>query len=165
MNTHLLPTKISSQPLVRRAEDALDAMRREIDQLFERFGDGFSRPQALSANRSLLLVAPDVDVRETDKELVIDVELPGVSEKDISVAIQNGMLVLKGEKKDSREEKNDNYYLMERTFGSFERTFKLPPSVDETKIEANFKNGILNVSIKKNPDAIKPERKIEIKRL
>ena len=74
------------------------------------------------------------------------------------------MLTIKGEKKQEKEEKSDSYYLAERSFGSFERSLRLPDTVDETKVEAKFDKGVLKVTAAKKPEAVKAERKIEIKK-
>jgi len=105
---------------------------------------------------------PDLDVHENDKSFTIEVELPGVEEKDVSVTVNNGYLIVKGEKKTAREVNKDNYHLAERSFGSFERSLRLPDSLDDSKIEANFSKGVLKITAPKRADA-KAERKIDIK--
>ena len=89
-------------------------------------------------------------------------ELPGMDEKNIEVKVVNGNLTIKGEKQEEKEEKKD-YYLHERHFGSFERSFEVPDGVDADKIEASFKKGVLTVTLPKKPEAQKPEKKIEVK--
>ena len=86
-----------------------------------------------------------------------------MDEKDIEVTLVNGDLIVKGEKQDEKEEKKKDYYLHERHFGSFERRFTLPESVDTAKIDAKFKKGVLTVSLPKKPEAQKPAKKIEVK--
>ena len=95
---------------------------------------------------------------------MIEAELPGVDEKEVSVTFANGMLTIKGEKKQSSEETKENYYLSERSYGAFERVLRLPESVDDTKIEAKFDKGVLKIKAAKKPEAIKAQRKIEIKK-
>jgi HSP20 family protein len=107
-------------------------------------------------------MVPELDVHENDKSFSIEVELPGVEEKDVSVTFNNGYLTVKGEKKSEREEKKENYYLAERSFGSFERSLRLPDTLDESKIVARFDKGVLKISAPKRPEAVKAERKIEI---
>ena len=94
----------------------------------------------------------------------IEGELPGVEEKDISVTLANGVLTIKGEKKQENEEKNESYYLTERSYGAFERSLRLPDTVDEAKVEAKFDKGVLKVTAAKKPEAVKAERRIEIKK-
>jgi HSP20 family protein len=159
MNIQKAPAKSEAKPMARRSEDIFDTMRREIDHIFDRWGNGGARFGAPFG-----LAVPDMDIRETDKEFVIEVELPGVDEKDVTCTLQNGILTLKGVKKSEREEKKDNYYLNERSFGSFERSVRLPETADEAQVDAKFANGVLKIAVQKRADAIKPERKIEIKK-
>jgi HSP20 family protein len=92
----------------------------------------------------------------------IEVELPGVEEKDVSVAVNNGYPAVKGEKKTEREADKDNYHLAEHSFGSFERSLRLPQSLDDSRIEANFSKGVLKITAPKRADA-KAEQRIAIK--
>ena len=105
-----------------------------------------------------------MDVTETDKEIVVEAELPGIDEKDVSLALQDGVLTIRGEKKHERDEEKENYRMMERRYGSFQRSVQLPDTVDEDKIEATFNNGVLRVSLPKRPEAIGKQRKIPIKK-
>jgi HSP20 family protein len=82
----------------------------------------------------------------------------------VSVTLANGVLTIKGEKKQNKEEKSDNYYMAERSYGAFERALQLPDSVDEAKVEAKFDKGVLRITAAKRPDAVKAQRKIEIKK-
>ena len=110
------------------------------------------------------MILPEVDVREDEKQVTIEVDLPGVDEKDVSVTMANGILTVKGEKKSEREEKEENYYLAERSYGKFERSLTLPETIDENQIEAQFDKGVLTIVAQKRPEAIKAEKKIEIKK-
>jgi len=107
-----------------------------------------------------LAAVPAVDVAESDKAYEITAELPGMDENDIEVKATNGGLTIKGEKK---EEKQRDYYFSERRYGSFERYFNLPDGVDDCKVEASFKNGVLKVTLPKTAEAQKPAKKIEVK--
>jgi len=165
MGTHMSPHKTEHQPIARRGEDLFDTMRREIDHIFDRWGNGTNGWQLpFASRRQLDFVSPDMDVKETAKEFLVEAELPGVDEKDISVTLTNGVLTLKGEKKLERDEKKDNYYLVERSYGSFQRSMRLPDTADEAKVEAKFANGVLKIAVAKRAEAVKPERKIEIKK-
>ena len=95
--------------------------------------------------------------------LELTADLPGINEKNIEVKLTQGGLTIKGEKQEEKEEKKKDYYLRERHVGSFERRFALPEGVDTDKIEASFKNGVLAVRLPKKPEAVKPEKKIEVK--
>jgi len=106
---------------------------------------------------------PAVDIVEKEKAYEITAELPGLDDKDIEVKLSNDGVTIKGAKKEEKEEKNKNYHLQERHFGSFERYFAVPPGVDMDKIEARFDKGVLTVTLPKKPEAQKPEKKIEIK--
>lgn len=88
-----------------------------------------------------------MDVTETDKEIVVEAELPGIDEKDVSLALQDGILTIRGERKHERDEEKENYRMMERRYGSFQRSVQLPDAVDEDKVEATFNNGVLKVSL------------------
>jgi HSP20 family protein len=147
-----------------RPGDVFAAMRNELDRVFERFEHGFPRWPSLFREGSGAIVTPELDVKENTDAVIVEAELPGVDEKDVSVTFANGMLTIKGEKKQSKEEKKEDYYLAERSYGAFERTLRLPESVDDAKIEAKFDKGVLRVKAAKKPEAIKAERKIEIKK-
>src|SRR6516165_827712 len=142
-----------------------EALHREIDRLFDDFGGGFWRsPFRRSVfdlepfwRRELSWkTAPAMDIAETEKAYEISAELPGMSESDVEVVASNGGLTIKGEKK---EEKEKDYYLSERRYGSFERRMQIPEGVDADKIEASFKNGVLTVTLPKTAQAQKPEKK------
>jgi HSP20 family protein len=148
-----------------RPRDLFEAMRQEMDRVFERFESGWPRwPSVFGGDGGARLMVPTIDVREDAKSITIEADLPGVDEKDVSVTLANGVLTIKGEKKHEREEKKENYYLAERSFGSFERSLSLPETIDDSKVEARFDKGVLTVTAAKKPEAVKAERKIEIKK-
>jgi HSP20 family protein len=149
---------------VSRPRDLFSAMRSEMDRIFERFEQGFPRFPQLFRSGEGSAIAPELDVRESNTSLTIEAELPGVAEKDVSVTLTDGILTIKGEKKQDKEEKTDNYYLAERSYGMFERALRLPDSIDEAKIEAKFDKGVLKITAAKRPEAVKEQRKIEIKK-
>jgi len=142
-----------------------------MDRLFEEFDrDLWRSPFRRSAfdiepflRRGLSWSAPAVDIAEKNNAYELTAELPGLDEKNIEVKVVNGSLMIKGEKRDAKEEKKKDYHLQERHFGSFERCFSVPEGVDTDRIEANFKAGVLTVTLPKKPEAQKPEKKIEIK--
>jgi HSP20 family protein len=149
----------------------LESLRREVDRLFDDFGQGFLRApfrsladfEPLWARKLTGGAAPAVDIVESDKAYEVTAELPGMDEKNIEVKVAEGGLTIKGEKNEEKEEKRKGYHLSERRFGSFERYFRLPEGVDGDKIEASFEKGVLTVTLPKKPEAQKPEKKIEIK--
>jgi HSP20 family protein len=146
-----------------RPRDIFSAMRDEMDKVFQHFERGFSRWPTLFEQGSPMLV-PELDVRENTTSITVEAELPGVAEKDISVTLANGVLTIKGEKKQEMEEKSENYHLSERSYGSFARSLRLPETIDESKLEAKFDKGVLKITAAKRPEAVKAERKIEIKK-
>ena len=148
-------------------------LRREMDRLFDDFEWGSWR---LPSPRGLFDVqpfsrgdvswgkVPAVDVTDTEKTYELTAELPGMDEKNVEVKFANGVLTIKGEKKEEKEEKKKDYHLSERRYGSFQRSFTVPDGVDTDKIEANFKNGVLTVTLPKTPEAQKQEKHIAIKK-
>jgi HSP20 family protein len=142
-----------------------EGLRQEIDRLFDDFGRDWRMPigRAISGLGFTDVPVPAVDVVEKDDCFELSAELPGMDEKNTDLKLANGQLVIRGEKKDEREEKSKGSYISERRYGSFERSFALPDDIDASKIEANFVSGVLKVRLPKKPDAQKPEQKIDIK--
>ncbi len=165
--------KAPARASARTAWQPFEGLRREIDRLFEDFDRGFWRsPFSRSVfdvepswPRQLVTwsTAPAVDVAEKENAFEVTAELPGLDEKNIEVKLANGNLTIKGEKKEEKEEKKKDYYLSERQFGSFERSFTVPEHVDTDKIEASFNKGVLTIKLPKKAEAIKAEKKIEVK--
>jgi HSP20 family protein len=146
-----------------RGLDPFSAMRAEVDRVFDSFlGRGASDWLDSPSNRLAQIVAPDVDVRETDKEIIIEAELPGMSEDDVSITLRGGVMTISGEKKSERDEEKDTYHLVERSYGSFDRSFRLPDTVDEDQIQASFNRGVLRVVAPKHSEAIAAEKTIPI---
>jgi HSP20 family protein len=170
--TTKFPVKTEEKKIDRATEwRPFEGLRREVDRLFEDFQIGSWHSPF---GRSVFDVdpfwrgevswgkAPAVDIAEKEKTYEITAELPGMDESNIDVKVSDGTLTIKGEKKDEREEKKKDYYLSERRYGSFQRSFGVPDGVDADKIEAHFKNGVLTVSLPKTPQAQKSEKKIAI---
>ena len=164
-------TEKKAPPLVPATAEwePLESLRRQVDRLFEDFGQGrLWRPFGSMFDAVLPWAeeagtkAPAVDLVEKEKAYEITAEMPGMEPGNVEVTISNGVLTLKGEKKEEKEEKGKNYYMSERRYGSFRRSFQLPDGVDEEKIGAEFKNGVLTVTLPKAPEAVKPEKKISI---
>ena len=152
--------------------DAWQSFRSEMERLFDRFTGGAGFPSLRRAfdmeplwrhEGSFGISVPAVDVTEDDKAYKITAELPGMSEKDIDISVTGDMIVLKGEKRQEREEKNKNRYLSERSYGAFQRSFALPDGIDRDKIGADFAQGVLTVTLPKTPETQKQQKKIEIK--
>lgn len=145
-----------------------EGLREEIDRLFDDFGQGIFRlPLARSLFRAEPfqqgVALPAVDAVETDKDYRLTAELPGLEAKDIEVKLANGTLTIRGEKKSQKEETKGDYYLSERHYGSFERSFAVPQGVDREAIEARFDKGVLTLTLPKTPEAQKPSKTIEVK--
>jgi HSP20 family protein len=177
-------TKVATKPPVKTEEKEieraskletwrpLEALRQEVDRLFEDFDRG---SWGFPLRRSIFGAAPfwpheltwgaapAVDMVEKDSAYEITAELPGMEEKDVEVTLVNDELTIKGEKQEEEKETRKGFHLHERRFGSFERRFALPESVDTDKVEAHFKKGLLTVTLPKKPEAQKPEKKIEVK--
>jgi HSP20 family protein len=148
-----------------------EGLRREIDRLFDDF-DGGGWPRF--ARRSFFdtvpftgggawVTAPAVDFAETEKGYEVTADLPGMDEKNIEVKYADGVLTIKGEKHEEKEEKQKDYHMHERTFGSFHRALQVPNGIDPDKIEAAFTKGVLKVMLPKSTEAQKAEKKIAIK--
>lgn len=149
----------------------IDSLRHEIDRLFEDF-PSFARPwSAARSARDIAAagpaarwaVAPPMDLVEKEKAFEITAELPGLDDDNIEVKVANGVLTIRGEKKEEKEEKRKDYFLSERRYGSFQRSFRLPESVEADKIEAHFEKGVLKVLLPKSVEAAKGEKKIAVK--
>ena len=146
-----------------RYKDPFSEIRGEMDRLFDSFLDrGFPSRGGLPQVTAPEIAMPDIDVRENDKEIVFEAELPGLDEKDVDIMLRDGVLSLKGHKKSKRDEKSDIYHVVERSYGSFDRAFKLPDTIDENQIKANFDKGVLQIVVPKRPESIKTEKKIPV---
>ncbi len=138
---------------------------RELEEVSDRLNRMFSRPAVSAKNgREALTVAdwsPTVDISESEGEYLIKAELPEVKKEDVKVTLEDGVLTLSGERRQEKEEKNLRYHRVERSYGSFVRSFSLPELVDETKVKAEYKDGVLSLHLPKLEKA-KP-RAIEVK--
>ena len=103
-----------------------------------------------------------MDVCERENEYEITAELPGMDASNVDVKLSEGVLTIKGEKEEQKEEKQKDYHVSERRFGSFQRSFELPEGIDEDKIQASFEKGVLTIKLPKGTEAQKPEKKIPI---
>jgi HSP20 family protein len=132
-------------------------LRSEMDRLWDDyFGPGRRALQPLEE-----AWLPAVDVAESPDKITVKAEIPGMEAKDIEISMVGDTLTIKGEKKAEREEKEENYHLVERSYGSFSRAMKLPATVEADKVEATYKNGVLTVILPKKEE-VKPKA-IEIK--
>ena len=123
-------------------------MKSEMDRLFDRFAE--LRRNELPALGDW---APSMDVSETKESLVCKVEVPGMEQKDIQISLQENLLTIKGEKRQEKEEKDEHYHRIERSYGAFTRSLRLPVAVDAGKVTATVKSGVLTVTLPKTPAA------------
>lgn len=151
-------------PIHRETElSPFQTLRQEMDRLFDEFLRGFEVGWP-SAEEPFGYTFPRIDMSETDKEVLITAELPGLTEKDIELSLSRDMLTISGEKKEEKEESVKGYYRMERHYGAFRRQLPLPVEVDPDRCDASFKNGILTVKLAKTPEAQKQVKSIPIKK-
>lgn len=159
-----------SVPVTRGGSGSLRPMAWDVDRMFDQltqgmlpglFGrrlldlDAFRGLEAPAAKQGFL--SPRVDLTESDGTFEIQAELPGIDEKDVEVVVDNDMLTIKGEKSEERTEKEKNYHLTERRYGSFQRSFQLPGNVDAGRIAARFDKGVLKISLPKTEQS-KPKK-------
>ena len=148
--------------------DVWRSFRSEMDRLFDRFGFPslrrmFDMEPGWRPMSTFSFSAPAIDMSEDDKTYKISAELPGLDAKDVDISVSGSTLLLKGEKRQEKEEKDKNYYFSERAYGSFQRAFELPASIDRDKIAADFSKGVLTITLPKTSDAQKQQKKIEVK--
>lgn len=149
---------LTPAPAARRQTPApFNWLRTEIDRLFDDFGPA----------RSLFHFAggapvPALEFASGDKEYRLTAELPGLKDEDVEISVADGILTLKGEKREAEEHKDDGYLMSERRYGKFERRVALPDDVDSDKIEAAFKKGVLTITLPKSAEAHERTRKIAI---
>jgi HSP20 family protein len=136
--------------------DPLSALQTEMNRLFESFGP-------FPATHWSSDMPPRLDVSETDTEIDVDAELPGVDEKDVDVTLVGGVLTIRGERKNDREEKNKNYYLAERSYGSFTRAVTLPFDAEPKNVTAKFDKGVLHIAIQKPANIAAKSAKIPVR--
>lgn len=137
---------------------------RELEDMSDRLNRMFARPAIQTNGKETMTVAdwtPTVDISETDVEYQIKAEIPDVKKEDVKVTVEDGVLTIQGQRKQEKEEKGKRYHRVERSYGSFVRSFSLPDLVDEEKVNAEFKDGILNLHLPKSEKA-KP-KSIEVK--
>lgn len=138
---------------------------RELEDMSYRLNRMFNRPSLPQANGKETMIvadwAPSVDVSETEGEYQIKAEIPDVKKEDVKVTLEDGVLTIQGERKQEKEEKGKKYHRIERSYGSFVRSFTLPDLVDEEKVKAEFRDGVLNLQLPKS-EKVKP-KSIEVK--
>ena len=143
-----------------RPERGLASLRREMNWLFRRF---FEEEEEWPIETWKGKWAPALDVEETEDEIMVKAEIPGVDPKDIELTIAGDCLRIRGEKKQEKEEKKKNYHRIERNYGAFQRSVRLPAEIDSEKAKADYKKGVLHITLPKVEKARSKEIKIEIK--
>ncbi|GIX32244.1 MAG: heat-shock protein Hsp20 [Lysobacterales bacterium] len=133
-------------------------LQREMDRVFDQFFRG-GLPSAFPSEFGRGFFAPALDIAEDEKGYRIELELPGLESNDVSIELEDGALIVRGEKKLEREEKKDRYHRIERSYGQFQRILDLPDDADAEKISANFKNGVLTISLPKRAGQSEEKRK------
>ena len=158
---NLLPAV--TRPAGKYADHPFYSLQHQMNSLFDDFFSGFDvTPRSLTPG-GFSAFSPSVDVKESDKDFTIRAEIPGVEEKDVEVTVTKDAVTIKGEKKEEKEDKDKNYYYMERSYGSFNRVIPLAVETDANKAEASFKNGVLNITIPKKSSAKTKGTKVPIK--
>lgn len=165
--TDLMPWKkgdLNSAVRRREGRDAVLDLRRQMDSLFDDF---FQRPfgldHSLDEGKWVGDFAPRIDISETKKAITISAELPGMESDDVEVSLDRNVLTLSGEKKAEIEDKGEHHYRIERSFGSFRRSIPLPAEVEESKISAKMKNGVLKVNLPKRNGSQQKDTRLSIK--
>ena len=155
----LIPFRGSSSPM-RPEMNVFGTLHREIDRLFDDFTRGFGA----TGMQAMSNLVPSIDASETDKEIVITAELPGLERKDVEVSLDDNILTIRGEKKIEAEQKDDkskNVHVSERAYGLFYRMLELPTGIDPSTVQATMSKGVLKVTI---PKPTRSEaKKIEVK--
>ncbi len=145
--------------------DPFTAMRREMNRLFDDAFGGFGLPSLFGPAFGRMpaeTLVPQMDVSETEREIHIAAELPGIDPKDVEVVLADDRLTISGQMKTERDEKDRNYHVMERTQGSFTRSLRLPFAANPSQVKAEFKNGVLNIRIQKPKEVLEKQHRIEV---
>jgi len=146
-----------------REESPIVSLERQMGRMMDRFFREFGwEPPWLGGERTDLF-SPRVNVSETDTEIKVTAELPGLEEKDLDVTLARDSLIIQGEKREEREDKKRDYYRMECSYGSFRRVIPLPVEVNADKAEAKFRKGVLTITLPKVETEVKEHKKIEVK--
>jgi HSP20 family protein len=154
------------QSMARWSEDndPFLAMRREMNRLFDDVFGGFGLPSAFGPALRQMPAAPKIDVSETDNEIQITAEMPGIDENDVEVLLEDDRLIIRGEKKEEREDKDRNYHVRERVQGAFSRTLPLPFAPDPNQVKAEFRNGVMTITIPKPQEVKQQQHRIEVQK-
>lgn len=139
------------------------SLHREMDRLFENLWSEGLASSLSSEDWARMEVVPQLDVAEDDTSFSVKIDLPGMDEKDVDVTLSDRVLTVRGRKEEDKETKEKDFYRRERAFGSFRRSIEIPASIDASKIEASFRNGVLTIQLPKTREAQEKTRHIEVK--
>jgi HSP20 family protein len=161
----LVPWRDKSQTPATRDDlhDPFFSFRQHVDRMFDDFFNGFGRRAVGSPSASWAAPTPSLDLTETEKEIVVTAEMPGLDDKDFEVNVSGDILTLKGEKKAEHEHRNGDAHYMERRFGSFSRSVRLPFEVQDEKVDARYEKGVLTIRVPKPADMQRQVRRIEVR--
>ncbi|GBD96866.1 MAG TPA: Hsp20/alpha crystallin family protein [Nitrospirae bacterium] len=157
---NLVPSFGKKKVPVRYDHNPFSLLHEDMDKLFEDFFRGF---EIEPFGGRLSSFRPDIEVSENDKEIKITAELPGMDEKDIDVSLSDNTLTISGEKKEEKESKGKDYYMKERTYGSFRRSIPIYAEIEPEKVDARFKKGVLTITLPKSEKEIEKKKKIAVK--
>lgn len=144
-------------------DDPFSSLQREMNRLFDDMLRGVPRAAAIEP-AGIARWSPSIDVKESANEVVVSADLPGLDQKDVEVTLTDDLLTIKGERKAERSEKGENWQVMERSYGSFQRAIALPFAADAAAVQATFDKGVLTIRLPKPPEVKTAERKIPIGR-
>jgi HSP20 family protein len=161
----LVPWRDKSQPPAPREDydDPFLSFRREVDRMFDDFFAGFGRRAVGAPFGSWRTPMPSMDLTQNDKEIVVTADMPGLDDKDFEVMVSGDLLTLKGEKRAEHDHRNGDAYHMERRFGSFSRSVRLPFEVKDEKVDARYEKGVLTIRVPKPADMQRQARRIEVR--
>ncbi len=158
MNQEITPSRQHRQQL--RWGDPFERMRENMEQAFsERFED---LPSKWFGGKEAGIFRADLDIGETEDDLKITLDVPGIDRRDIDITLNDHSLVVKGKREEKEEEEKENYHRIERSFGAFERRITLPCEVDADRASADLEKGVLTITLPKSEQAKESEHKIEI---
>jgi HSP20 family protein len=161
----LVPRREKSHSPATRDEffEPFETFRREMDRMFDDLFNNFGRRSLGLPAGGWQGVAAAIDVTETDKELVVTAELPGLDQKDLEVTLTGDVIAIKGEKKAEQEQKDGDHYYMERRFGAFSRAVRLPFEVKDENVQAKYDKGVLTIRVPKPAEAQRAPRRIDVR--
>lgn len=166
MATRSLMPFSRNMPMSRWGEDTdpFLQMRREMNRLFDDAFGGLGLPSVLGSALRQMPAVPKIDVSETDNEIQVTAEMPGIDQNDAEVLLEDDRLIIRGEKKEEREDKDRNYHLKERVQGAFSRTLPLPFAPDPNQVKAEFKNGVMTITIPKPQEVKQKQHRIDVQK-